>query len=44
MNALELVRRQMLRQMAIKEARLVQLTYRGNTYVKQQHSAESARA
>ena len=34
MNALELVRRQMLRQMAIKEARLVQLTYRGNTYVK----------
>ena len=36
MNALELVRRQMLRQMAIKEARLVQLTYRGNTYVKQQ--------
>jgi len=43
MNALELVRRQMLRQMAIKEARLVQLTYRGNTYVMQQ-SAESARA
>ena len=43
MNALELVRRQMLRQMAIKEARLVQLTYRGNTYVKQQN-AESARA
>ena len=38
MNALELVRRQMLRQMAIKEARLVQLTYRGNTYVKQQNA------
>jgi hypothetical protein len=35
MDAREIVRRQMVRDQALKEARLVQLVYRGNAYVKQ---------
>ena len=35
MNVLEIVRRQIQRKEAIKQARLAQLAYRGQRYVKQ---------
>ena len=36
MNVLELVRKQIKRQNALKQARLAQLAYRGHQYIKQQ--------
>ena len=37
MNVLEIVRRQAQRKEAVKQAQLVQLTYRGNKYTSKSH-------
>lgn len=41
MNVLELVRKQIKRQNALKQARLAQLAYRGHQYIKQQSPASA---